>query len=271
MHMITNMYNMLLGAKKNTKECLRMAKVNKVDKTERNLAAGIRIRDRVKALWDERRKAYKEYQRAEAVASWVPSEELARGINKVIDAANKKKELPIQFANNWHGELNRIGFKAVWRHCQRYSTAFSIEDTRDAIAEVIADLWAEGELDSSLQRDKLDLSREEKIQFCRDVVNAYRRYIHPGKSQTDITLDVILGMEDYYQWHPEGPESQLEWIETKESLRRTLSNIDYAACHLLVQGYSKGQAARLLKVDRRTLRRRLDRLPAGKLLKILRA
>jgi hypothetical protein len=247
-----------------------MAKVNMVDKTERNLAAGERIREASKRIWEERRKKSQDAQFAWAIANWVPSEEKARGINKVIEA--KKKELPpIQFANNWHGELNRIGFKAVWRHCQRYSTAFSIEDTRDAIAEVIADLWAEGELDSSLQRDKLDLSREEKIQFCRDVVNAYRRYIHPGKSQTDITLDVILGMEDYYQWHPEGPESQLEWIETKESLRRTLSNIDYAACHLLVQGYSKGQAARLLKVDRRTLRRRLDRLPSGKLLKILRA
>ena len=247
-----------------------MAKVYMVDKTERNLAAGERIREASKRIWDERRKKSLDAQFAWALATWVPSEEQARGINKVIEA--KKNALPtIPCANNWHGELNRIGFKAVWRHCQRYSTAFSIEDTRDAIAEVIADLWAEGELDSSLQRDKLDLSREEKIQFCRAVVNAYRRYIHPGKSQTDITLDVILGMEDYYQWHPEGPESQLEWIETKESLRRTLSNIDYAACHLLVQGYSKGQAARLLKVDRRTLRRRLDRLPSGKLLKILRA
>lgn len=245
-----------------------MAK-RKLDKMERNLAAGVRIRQSAKRIWDERRAKNQDAQFAWTIANWQPSEKLARGINKVIDAA-KKKELPIQFADNWNGELQRIGFRAVWRHCQRYSTAFSLEDARDAIAEAIADLWAEGELDSSLQQDKLDLSRGEKIQFCRDVVNAYRRYIHPGKSQTDLTLDVILGMEEYYQWHPEGPESQLEWIELKESLKQTLSRTDYAACHLLLQGYSKGQVAGMLKLARKTLRRRLDRLPSGKLLRILR-
>lgn len=242
---------------------------SKMDKMERNLAAGVRIRQSAKRIWDERRAKNQDAQFAWTIANWQPSEKLARGINKVIDAA-KKKELPIQFADNWNGELQRIGFRAVWRHCQRYSTAFSLEDARDAIAEAIADLWAEGELDSSLQQDKLDLSRGEKIQFCRDVVNAYRRYIHPGKSQTDLTLDVILGMEEYYQWHPEGPESQLEWIELKESLKQTLSRTDYAACHLLLQGYSKGQVAGMLKLARKTLRRRLDRLPSGKLLRILR-
>lgn len=245
-----------------------MAK-RKLDKMERNLAAGVRIRQSAKRIWDERRAKNQDAQFAWTIANWQPSEKLARGINKVIDAA-KKKDLPIQFAKNWNGELQRIGFRAVWRHCQRYSTAFSLEDARDAIASAIADLWAEGELDSSLQQDKLDLSREEKIQFCRDVVNAYRRYIHPGKSQTDLTLDVILGMEEYYQWHPEGPESQLEWIELKESLKQTLSRTDYTVCHLLIQGYSKGQIAGMLKLARKTLRRRLDRLPSGKLLRILR-
>lgn len=193
-----------------------------------------------------------------------------RGINVILEAANRKKEVPIQFAENWHGELNRIGFKAVWRHCKRYSIVFSLEDTRDAIAEVIASLWEEGKLEASLEHDALSLSREDKRQFCWDVVNAYRRYIHPGKKESEFTLDVILGTESYYQWQPSRPEEELEWIELKESLRQTLSRTDYTACHLLLQGYSKGQAARLLKLDRRTLRRRLDRLPSGKLLKILR-
>ena len=247
-----------------------MTKVNKVDKTERNLAAGIRIREATKKVWDERRKKSQDEQFAWTIANWVPSEELARGINKVIDASNKKKELPVQFAENWHGELQRLGFKAVWRHCQRYAVVFSLEDTRDAIAEAVASLWEEGKLQASLEHDALSLSREDKIQFCWTVVNAYRRYIHPGKKQSEITLEVILGMEEFYQWRPNSPEEELNWIELKESLRQTLSKTDYAACQLLLQGYSNWQAARLLKIDRRTLRRRLDRLPSGKLLKILR-
>ena len=238
----------------------------KMDREERNLEASVRIREAAKAVWEERRKAYQEHQRARAVAKWVPSEELIRGISKVT----AKKEIPIQFAANWNGELQRIGYRCVWRHCNRYGTAFSLEDVRDAIAEAVASLWEEGKLQDSLEENKLSLSREDRIQFCRDVVNAYRRLIHPGKSQTDVALDVILGTEEYYQWRPEGPEEELSWLETKESLRQTLSRIDYAACHLLIQGYSKGQAARLLKMDRTTLRRRLDRLPSGKLLRILR-
>jgi len=248
-----------------------MAKRKKIDKEERCFHAAVRRRDRVKALWEERRKKNQDAQFAWAVANWQPSEELARGVNKILDAANKKKELPIQFAENWHGELQRIGFKAVWRHCKRYSIAFSLEDARDAIAEAVANLWEQGKLQASLEHDALSLEREEKIRFCWDTVNAYRRYIHEGKkTQTDSTLDLILGTEKYYQWRPEGPESLLGWVELKESLRQTLTRVDYAACQLLLQGYSKGQAARLLKMDRRTIRRRLDRLPAGKLLKILR-
>ena len=103
----------------------RMAKV-KVNKMERNLAAGERIREASKRIWEERRKKNQDAQFAWTIANWVPSEEKARGINKVIDAANKKKELPVQFAENWHGELQRLGFKAIWRHCQRYGVAFSI-------------------------------------------------------------------------------------------------------------------------------------------------
>jgi hypothetical protein len=259
---------MLKGANKHKKGVSRMAKV-KVNKMERNLAAGERIREASKRIWEERRKKNQDAQFAWTIANWVPSEEKARGINKVIEA--KKKELPpIQFAKNWNGELQRLGFKAIWRHTKRYGIAFSLEDTRDAIAEAVASLWEEGKLQASLEHDALSLSREDKIQFCWTVVNAYRRYIHPGKKQSEITLEVILGMEEFYQWRPSGPEAELRWIELKESLRQTLSNIDYATCQLLLQGYSKGQAARLLKLDRRTLRRRLDRLPAGKLLKILR-
>ena len=199
-------------------------------------------------------------------------EKKVRGISKVLDAANRnrKKEVPIQFAKNWNGELQRIGFKSIWRHCNRYGVTFSVEDVRDAIAETIADFYEEGKLQASLEQDKLNLSREEKIQFCWDTVTAYRRLIHSGKKQSDIALDVILGAENYYQWQPAGPEAELNWIELKESLKQTLSNIDYATCQLILQGYSKGEAARLLKLDRRTIRRRLDRLPAGKLLKILR-
>ena len=242
----------------------------KVNKEERCFHAAVNIREASKRIWDERRKAYKEYQWAKAVANWVPSEELARGINKVIDAANKKKELPVQFANNWHGELQRLGFKAIWRHCNRYGVTFSVEDVRDAIAETIADFYEEGKLQASIEQDKLSMEREEKIRFCWEAIHAYRRLIHSGKKQSDVALDVILGMEEFYQWQPAGPEAELRWIELKESLRQTLSNIDYATCQLILQGYSKGEAARLLKLDRRTIRRRLDRLPAGKLLKILR-
>jgi hypothetical protein len=245
-----------------------MAKV-KLDKMERNLAAGERIREASKRIWDERRKKSQDAQFAWTIANWVPSEELARGINKVIEA--KKKELPpIQFAKNWHGELQRLGFKAIWRHCQRYSIIFSLEDARDAIAEAVANLFEEGKLQASLEQNKLSLEREKKIMFCWDAIHAYRRYIHPGKKQSDVALDVILGMEEFYQWRPAGPEAELSWIELKESLRQTLTRTDYAACHLILQGYSKGEAARLLKMDRRTIRRRLDRLPSGKLLKILR-
>jgi DNA-directed RNA polymerase specialized sigma24 family protein len=193
-----------------------------------------------------------------------------RGINVILDASKRKKEIPVQFADNWNGELQRIGFKAVWRHCNRYGVAFSLEDTRDAVAEAVASLWEEGKLQATLEHDALSLEREEKIRFCLEAIRAYRRYIHPGKKQSEFTLDVILGMERYYQWQPNSPEEELNWIELKESLRQTLSNMDYAACQLLLQGYSKGEAARLLKLDRRTIRRRLDRLPAGKLLKILR-
>lgn len=242
----------------------------KVNKEERCFHAAVKIREASKRIWDERRKAYQAYQRALAIASWEPSEKLARGINKVIDAANKKKELPVQFAENWHGELNRIGFKAIWRHCKRYSIIFSLEDARDAIAEAVANLFEEGKLQASLEQNKLSLEREKKIMFCWDAIHAYRRYIHPGKKQSDVALDVILGMEEFYQWRPAGPEAELNWIDLKESLKQTLTRTDYAACHLILQGYSKGEAARLLKMDRRTIRRRLDRLPSGKLLKILR-
>ena len=246
-----------------------MAKRKKVDREERITIAAIKRRHKVKALWEERRKKSQDAQFAWTIANWVPSEELARGINKVLDAA-KKKELPVQFAENWHGELQKLGFKAIWRHCQRYSIVFSLEDARDAIAEAVANLFEEGKLQASLEHDALSLEREEKIRFCWEAIRAYRRYIHPGKKQSEFTLDVILGTERYYQWRPESPEKQLEWIELKESLRQTLTRVDYAACQLLLQGYSKGEAARLLKMDRRTIRRRLDRLPSGKLLKILR-
>jgi len=198
-------------------------------------------------------------------------ERKTRGINVILEGREKKRELPIQFANNWSGELHRIGFKAVWRHCYRFGVHFSLEDTRDAIASAIASLWEEGKLQASLEHEKLMLAQEERIQFCRNVVKAYRRYIHSsGKTQTDITLDVILGTEKYYQWRPQSPEEQLEWIELKESLKQTLSRADYVACQLILQGYTREEAAALLKIDRRTLRRRLDRLPAGKLLRILR-
>jgi len=198
-------------------------------------------------------------------------ERKVRGIDVILKAADrKKKEIPIQFAPNWNGELNRIGYKAVWRHCHRYNTPFSLEDMRDAAAEVVADFFEQGKLDSSLEENKLNLSQEEKIQFCREVVNAYRRQIHFGrKTQAETTLDVIIGMGRYYQWRPNSPEYELEWIETKESLRQVLSRMDYATCQLLIQGYSKEEVAEILKVTRRTLRRRLDRLPSGKLLRIL--
>lgn len=242
----------------------------KVNKEERCFHAAVKIREAAKEVWDERRKKNQDAQFAWTIANWQPSQEKARGINKVIDAANKKKEFPIQFAENWNGELQRLGYKAIWRHCQRYGVAFSIEDVRDAIAEAVANLFEEGKLQASLEQNKLSLEREKKIMFCWDAIHAYRRYIHPGKKQSDVALDVILGMEEFYQWRPAGPEAELSWIELKESLRQTLTRTDYAACHLILQGYSKGEAARLLKLDRRTLRRRLDRLPAGKLLRILR-
>jgi len=199
-------------------------------------------------------------------------ERKVRGISVVLDASKKKKqELPIQFAKNWHGELHRIGLKAIERHCSRYGTTLSLEDSRDAIAEVVADLWEQGKLHASVEQDKLSLSKEEKIQFCRSVVNAYRRYLHAGeKTKAETTLDIILGMGYFYQWRPAKPEEELEWIELKESLRQTLSRTDYAICHLLLQGYPKEQVADMMKITRRTLRRRLDRLPSGKLLRILR-
>jgi DNA-directed RNA polymerase specialized sigma24 family protein len=182
----------------------------------------------------------------------------------------KKKEVPVQFANNWSGELHRIGYKAVWRHCYRYGISFSLEDVRDAIASAIASLWEAGKLQASLEHEKLMLAQEERIHFCRSVVKAYRRYIHSSKTQADVTLDVILGMEKYYQWRPNRPEEEISWIELKESLKQTLSRADYIACQLLLQGYSRDEIAETLKITRRTLRRRLDRLPAGKLLRILR-
>ena len=198
-------------------------------------------------------------------------ERKVRGINVVLEGREKKRELPLQFANNWHGELHRIGYKAVWKHCYRYGISFSIEDVRDAIAEVVAKFWEQGKLEDSIEQNKLTLAQEDKVHFCRNVVNAYRRYIHSsGKTQTDITLDVILGVEKYYQWRPQSPEEQLEWIELKESLRQTLTQVDYAACHLILQGYSRDEIAETLKITRRTLRRRLDRLPSAKLLRILR-
>ncbi len=197
-------------------------------------------------------------------------ERKVRGINVVLEGREKKRELPLQFAPNWSGELNRIGYKAVWKHCYRYGISFSIEDVRDAIAEVVAKFWEEGKLQASLEHEKLMLAQEDKVYFCREVVNAYRRYIHSsGKSQAETTLDIILGMGRYHQWRPGRPEEELSWVELKESLRQTLTRVDYAACHLILQGYTREEAAALLKIDRRTLRRRLDRLPAGKLLRIL--
>lgn len=194
---------------------------------------------------------------------------MAKG--KMDRLERKKQEAPVQFAPNWNGELNRIGYRCIWRHCFRYGIDFSLEDVRDSVAEVVANFWEEGKLDSSIQQNKLSLEREDKILFCRQVVNAYRRYIHSsGKTQTDITLDIILGAEKYYQWRPSGPEAALGWVELKESLKQTLGRSDYAICQLLIQGYTKGEAARILKLNRVTLRRRLDRLPAGKLLRILR-
>jgi hypothetical protein len=199
-------------------------------------------------------------------------EKKARGIDVILRAAERKKkrELPLQFAPNWHGELYRIGFKAVWRHCYRFGIAFSVEDVRDAIAETVAKFWEEGKLQATLKEDKLSLEEEDKVYFCREVVNAYRRYIHSSKTQTDITLDIILGTERFYQWRPNRPEEEISWIELKESMRQTLNRADYAACQLLLQGYTKGETARLLKLNRVTLRRRLDRLPSGRLLRILR-
>ena len=198
-------------------------------------------------------------------------ERKVRGIDVIVEAKKKKKEVPIQFAPNWHGELHRIGFKAVWRHCYRYGIAFSVEDVRDAIAEVVAKFWEEGKLQASLEHEKLMLAQEDKILFCREVVNAYRRYIHSsGKSQAETTLDLIVGIEKFYQWRPSGPEAALSWVELKESLRQTLTRVDYAACHLILQGYSRDEIAETLKITRRTLRRRLDRLPSAKLLRILR-
>jgi len=197
-------------------------------------------------------------------------ERKTRGINVILEAKNRKKELPIQFAKNWHGELYRIGFRAVQRHCHRYRTAFSVEDVRDAIAEVVADLWEQGKLHASVEQGALSLSKEDKVRFCRSVVNAYRRYLHAGeKTKAETTLDIILGMGYFYQWRPGRPEEELEWIDLKESLRQTLSRTDYTICQLLLQGYSREEAAHLLKLSRKTLRRRLDRLPAGKLLRIL--
>ena len=199
-------------------------------------------------------------------------ERKVRGIDVIVEAGRKKKkEVPVQFAPNWHGELHRIGYRCIWRHCNRFGVAFSLEDVRDAIAEVVAKFWEEGKLQDTFEEDKLSLEREDKVLFCREVVNAYRRYIHSsGKTQTDVALDLILGAEKYYQWRPSGPEVALNWIETKESLRQILNKADYAACQLLIQGYSKEEVAETLKMDRRTLRRRLDRLPSGKLLRILR-
>jgi len=135
----------------------------------------------------------------------------------------------------------------------------------------VANFWEEGKLDSSIQQNKLSLEREDKILFCREAVNAYRRYIHSGKkTQAETTLDLIVGIEKFYQWRPGRPEEELSWVELKESLRQTLARTDYAACHLLLQGYSQEEVAEMLKINRRTLRRRLDRLPSGRLLKILR-
>ncbi len=197
-------------------------------------------------------------------------EKKVRGIDVILRAGRKKKkEVPVRFADNWHGELYRIGFGAIQRHCQRYIIPFSLEDARDAIAEVVASLWEEGKLQATLEQGKLSLEEEDKVRFCWDAVNAYRRFIHPGKTKADVSLDIILGMGRYYQWRPGSPESELEWVETKESLRQVLSRGDYAACQLLVQGYSKEEVAEILKVTRRTLRRRLDRLPSGRLLRIL--
>jgi len=199
-------------------------------------------------------------------------EQKVRGIDVILRAAErkKKKEVPVKFAENWNGELQRLGYRAIQNHCQRYGIVLSLEDVRDAIAEVVANFWEKGKLAASMERSELVLSKEDKVQFCKDVVNAYRRCIHAGKkTQADIALDIILGTAKYYQWRPDGPESLLRWIELKESLRQTLSSTDYATCQLLVQGYSREEVAEILKVTRRTLRRRLDRLPSGKLLRIL--
>ena len=198
-------------------------------------------------------------------------EKKVRGIDVILRAAERKKnkELPLQFAPNWHGELYRIGFGTIQRHCQRYGVVFSTEDARDAVAETVADFFGEGKLDSSIQQNKLNLSQEDKRHFSWETINAYRRYIHHGKTKAD-ALDIILGTAKFYQWRPNSPQEELEWIELKESMRQTLNRADYAACQLLLQGYTKGETARLLKLNRVTLRRRLDRLPSGRLLRILR-
>jgi len=200
-------------------------------------------------------------------------ERKVRGIDIIVKAAERKKnkkEVPVKFAENWHGDLYRLGYRAIQHHCQRYGVLLSIEDTRDAIAEVVADLWEEGKLHASAEENKLSLSKEDKRHFCHSVVNAYRRCIHEGKKSQADALDIILGMGHYYQWRPDGPEAALGWVELKESLKQTLSRADYVACQLILQGYNKEEVAETLKMDRRTLRRRLDRLPSGRLLKILR-
>jgi len=198
-------------------------------------------------------------------------EKKVRGIDVILRAAERKKnkkEVPVKFAENWHGELYRIGFGTIQRHCQRYGVVFSIEDARDAVAETVADFFEEGKLDSSIQQNNLNLSQEDKRQFSWETINAYRRYIHHGKTKAD-ALDIILGTAKFYQWRPDGPEAALNWIELKESLKQTLTRADYIACQLLLQGYTKGETARLLKLNRVTLQRRFNRLPAGKLLRIL--
>ena len=198
-------------------------------------------------------------------------ERKVRGIDVIVKAAERKKkrELPLQFANNWSGELHRIGYRCTWRQWFRYSIPFSLEDARDAVAETVADFFGEGKLDSSIQQNKLNLSQEDKRHFSWETINAYRRYIHHGKTKAD-ALDIILGTAKFYQWRPNRPEEEISWIELKESLKQTLSATDYAICQLLLQGYNKEEAAGMMKITRRTLRRRLDRLPSGNLLRILR-
>lgn len=174
------------------------------------------------------------------------------------------------FTDSVLGDLHKVCYNAINRHCRNYGLKIDMQITADAAQEAITECL-ELEILRHEDIEERKLAFIQVIALSRKTVNAYRRELHKTNAEEFISTVLDEGEERsvLIEGHYPSPGRALEVRDMMDDLRDTLHFIPggYEVILGLAYGLTQKEVAENLRVARKTVARRVgyvqDKLTTG--------